>query len=86
MNLEEITEYLSMLESETPTSHFGWLRLRSDAMTCLVWMERYVAQTDPYAGTWSYYDRIHRIIAKADEAISKKAASRLSGLCLNPSH
>lgn len=84
MNLEEIQELISLLESETPTDHFGWLRLRSDALTCLTWMERYVAQTDPYAGTWPYYDRINLILAKADEGISKKAASRLSGLCVNP--
>lgn len=84
MKLDEIDQFLSILENENPTTHFGWLRLRADALTCLTWLERYVAQTDPYAGTWSYNDRINHIIAKADEAISKKAASRLSGLCVNP--
>jgi hypothetical protein len=38
MTIEEIEQTLSFLNDESPKSHGEWLRLREDALTCIVWL------------------------------------------------
>jgi hypothetical protein len=78
MTLEEIKEFISLLESETPTDHFGWLRLRKDVLTCRMWLDQV---PPPTPVCWAEVD-LDLILAKANAAITGKAASRWSGLCL----
>lgn len=77
MNLNDIEELLTLLESETPTSHSGYLRLRADALTCLLWLRQEAGDQAP---AWME-NRASRIFDKANEAIGRWTAK--PRLCLN---
>jgi hypothetical protein len=78
MTLDEIDQFLVLLESETPTTHSGWMRLKEDATTCMIWLKQAeFGHTAPWLE-----ENARRLFDRAIKGIESYVAK--PRLCLNP--
>jgi hypothetical protein len=78
MTLDEIERFLILLNEETPTTHSGWMRLKEDATTCMIWLrQNEFSHTAPWLE-----ESARRLFDRAIKGIESYAAK--PRLFLNP--
>jgi hypothetical protein len=77
MTLDEIDQFLVLLESENPTTHSEWMRLKADALTCIGWLRQ---NSDGYTPAW-LEESANRTLDRALKGIERYTAK--PRLCLN---
>lgn len=90
MEISELEEFVALLESETPTTHSDFVRLRTDALNCLRWLrdayDDYIKANgrsgDMEIRMFHASERVRPLYDRANDGIKQWVPK--PQLCLNP--